>query len=427
MMSGLAQVGEAVSRGPDVMECGVERGASGWEGVEVLWSPWVRGDVEAVVLAFDAGAEQDPEGMAGVAGLTTALLRGRLLRHVSQEMGGGWGDLTVRLEWDCVKVRMTGWSEELRHGVREVGRAVGSFVAREEEVAAIREKYLAMLARGGGHALVRAQYMLPECVFEEGSLYGRPVDGLSESIRSLGVEEIRRFYEEKFLRSYLGICYAGRGWKSAVEAMADAGVLEGRTRTAAGTRGVEYQPGEGVRKVRDVNGGPGAVLVGTKGPSRGSLGFDVGEVLDAMVAGGGTSRVSRRLREEERLAYSVVSGLVGMRWAGMFWVGAVCGSDDNGRVIDIMQEEMEGFATGGAREQDVEVAKKLCQGKFVVRGQSAIGMAELVSRIAVYELPLGYWSMVQRRWMEMDVGGIEALIHREMDVSSLKWVIVEGG
>jgi zinc protease len=102
------------------------------------------------------------------------------------------------------------------------------------------------------------------------------------------------------------------------------------------------------------------------------------------------SRISEEVREKRGLSYSAFSYFYPFRGLGPFLMGLQSRNHKAEEALTVLQATLKEFLEKGPTEKELEAAKKNITGGFVLRLDSNGKLAEQLSTIAFYGLPLDY-------------------------------------
>ena len=108
-------------------------------------------------------------------------------------------------------------------------------------------------------------------------------------------------------------------------------------------------------------------------------------LLDTILGGGASSRLFQELREERGLVYSTYSYHSAYRETGTFGVYAGYGIDDHEYVLDILVSEIRKLATLELDEAEIERAKSLLRGGFLLSLESTVNRMMRVAKAEISE------------------------------------------
>ena len=128
------------------------------------------------------------------------------------------------------------------------------------------------------------------------------------------------------------------------------------------------------------------MIVGSLGLSAISAKRFTGFVLNAVLGGSMSSRLFQEIREKRGLAYTIHSYLVPYRDTGMIGIYVGTGEETVGEVICLIQDIVEGLRNDHLTSKEVQGAKELIKGNFLLSMESSDNR---MTRLARNELCFG--------------------------------------
>lgn len=221
--------------------------------------------------------------------------------------------------------------------------------------------------------------------------YGRPTVGWLSDLKSMMRHDLEQFYEQYYLPNNAIIVVVGdirperdiktiRRYFSAIPSgQAPAGVLTQEPK----------QQGERRLLVKfDANP---EVLVGYHKPTYPSREAYIFDVIDALLTGGRTSRLFRRMVDQERLALSVRTGssFPADRYDNLFFFHGVPRAPHTTKDLeDALYQEIERLKTEPVTDWELQKIKNQVRAGFIYALRSNQGLA---SQLAYYEAFFGGW------------------------------------
>jgi predicted Zn-dependent peptidase len=89
------------------------------------------------------------------------------------------------------------------------------------------------------------------------------------------------------------------------------------------------------------------------------------KLIDRILGSGGSSRLSQKLREDEKYVYSVYSVAPMYEDTGCFAVYAACSPENVSAVKSLILEEWEGLRTEPVSDEELEAAKRIYEGTLI--------------------------------------------------------------
>lgn len=195
----------------------------------------------------------------------------------------------------------------------------------------------------------------------------RPVLGSSDVIESVGIDTISKFHRDKYLPMDAVMSLCG-------------GITEDEITELLSRKGVDFETSSTLAQAKDIDQ-PG-FNVGTyakefdseqvyfnyawQGPDLGSDDIEKALVTDSILSGSYSSRLFRRLREQEGLVYSV-SGLSHMfTFGGLMGVHGSVPKSKFKKMDAILREELDRFKAFGATREELERSKSMIRGSVAI-------------------------------------------------------------
>ncbi len=345
-------------------------------------------------MAFTGGAALDPEGREGLAYLVSGLIDEGAGELESQAFQGMLQDLSIRLSFDAGLDTFRGSLRSLTEN-RETAfdllrLALSEPRFDEEPVGRIRSQIMVQLAQESENPNVIAQQALRQLLFP-GHPYSRPVHGTPETVRAIGVDDMRRFVSERFARDALTVAVVGDVTAEELGPLLDHAFL-GLPAEAAPFDLPEVEPqaqGEVLVIERDV---PQSVMAFAQGGlKRDDPDFYAAHVATRILgAGGFSSRLYDEVREKRGLAYSVYSYLYPLERSALVQGGVATANARAGEALDVIREQWALMGAEGPTGEEVEDAKTYLTGSYPLRFSSTAGISGTLLGIQLDDLGIDY-------------------------------------
>ena len=311
-------------------------------------------------LGFWVGTGSRDEGpkQAGISHFLEHLLfKGtptRSARAIAEAVDAVGGDMNAFTTKEYTAFYIRTLAEDLPLGLEILGEIMVDPALRKEEVDAERQVILEEVLMHLDEPADVVQERFADAVFPDHPL-GREVLGLPEVITSVGVEEIRAFFDEHYRPGNIVVAAAGD-----VEHARIAERLEERfARYAGGNPPRRERPGDAVRRLdvttRDTE--QAHLVVGVRAPERSSPQRYALSLLNHTLGGGISSRLFQKVREERGLAYSVGSDRVAYADAGALAVSVGTAPARADEVLKIVRDELDALGAQGVTEEELARAK----------------------------------------------------------------------
>jgi predicted Zn-dependent peptidase len=191
---------------------------------------------------------------------------------------------------------------------------------------------------------------------------------------------------------------------------------------------IQYVPKPGVYYVeKEIP--QGRVYLGLPTPQR--TGWDDPDAFptllmnDILGGGGFTSRITKRIRSDEGLAYSAGSRFdLGLYWAGSFYVAYQSKSETVAFAAQIALEEIEALREGLVSEQELATSKASFIDTFPGNFDSPAAVAALYANDALIGRPSSYWSEYRERVGRVTPEDIQRVARKYLDPERMLMLVV---
>jgi zinc protease len=336
----------------------------------------------AVTLVTRAGSISDPAGKEGAASLTAETMRLGTKTRKALDIETALGDLGTTLhaeaQRESARIGFDILRRNLDAGLGLLADIVLNPTFPESEVEREKKRRSDALAQESRNGNGLARRIRPMLVFGREHPYGRPVQGLPGSVRSVRREDLVAFREARWKPGGSAIIFAGDITLADAEALARkafGGWAGGAPEAVVIPPPSPAAPGR-IYLVDRQDAAQTVVAHFLPAPRRDSPDYFALQLANGVWGGSASSRLDMNLREEKGYSYGVFSGLVLYREAGQ-WL-ASGGVQTNKTKESVAEFDKELKAIAGARpisqeEFDAQKAR-------IVRGYAQ--QFEALSRVA---------------------------------------------
>ncbi len=255
----------------------------------------------------------------------------------------------------------------------------------------------------------------------DGHPYGRPVNGLPESVLRLGREDLVRFHHHWYVPNNMALVVAGDVTEAKVLAAARKafGRLErGPASQAAAPKSAGARLGE----LTYQHGGTIAYLgLAVKGPGISSPQEVCAlDILQALLAGGSQSRLSSDLRP---LAIAAGAEFLTSREPSPFMVWAACRPENTAEVKTRLAREIARLAKGDLTPAEIAVARRQVETSFWLSNETCTDQADV---LGFYEGIDSYRSAAEYipHLRALSVGEVKEAAKRYLDTDKGVWIML---
>jgi predicted Zn-dependent peptidase len=350
-----------------------------------------------VAAVVDAGAVCDPGGREGLAELAAKLLLEGTTSSEGAELIDRFESLGASVDatadWDSAAVTMTATTENLAPAFQILAEVLRTPAFREREVERLKAERLAELLQLRTEPRGLADELFSRFVYEPASRFAQPEGGDEESVKAIGRNDVRSFFETRYVPAATTLIVVGDITARAAEdlVVATLGAWAGASprRVVASDRPAQRAPG--VHIVTKPDAPQSELRIGQVGVPRNHADYFAIVVMNAVLGGLFNSRINLNLREAHGYTYGAFSGFDWRRQAGPFAVSTAVKSEVTDAAAREVLLEVERMRTAPIEEEELSLATSYLDGVFPIRYETTAAIAAALANLMVYELPDNYF------------------------------------
>ncbi len=226
--------------------------------------------------------------------------------------------------------------------------------------------------------------------------YGRPIEGLSETVEKLKREDLEEFYHTYYKPNNMIFSIVGdineKELKEIKEKFLDN--WEGKALDRKITPPEFTLRNKPIEiKIRRDDLTQSTIVIGFEGISRKNPDFYAFTVMNYILGGGGlTSRLAKSIREEKGLAYSIYSTFTSYLFPGAFYIEVKTKAENTKKVVKLITEEIEKIYKQEVTEEELREAKSFLIGSLPLRVDTLKKISEFIPLLDFYELGDDYFT-----------------------------------
>jgi zinc protease len=391
-----------------------------------------------VSIEFDAGSRRDPQGKAGTASLTNAMLARGLTEgrapdgsiepamneaqisdafaDTAAQRGGGAGN-----DRAGATLRTLSSPAERDTSVRLLARLLAqpdfpaNFFERDKArtISAIKED-LTKPASIGGKAFWRTAY----------GTHPYAMEATVASVEAITRNDLVEFHRRHYVANHAVIAMIGA--ISRTEADAIAQQLTARLPQGEVLPELPRVPPVQGREERILHPASQAhILIGGPALVRGDPDFFALTVGNYVLGGGGfVSRLMREVREKRGLTYGVSSYFSPMAQPGPFLINLQTQKEQTDDALKVVRDTLAAYLREGPTEAELRGAKDNLIGGFALRIDNNRKILENIAVIGYYNMPLDYLDTWTDNVAKVNAADIKAAFNRKIAPDRLVTVVV---
>ncbi len=389
-----------------------------------------------ISVEFDAGARRDPQGKAGTASLTNAMLAKGLLEQAGPSPEPAMTEAQISNTFADVAAQQGG---EAGHDRASITLRTLSAHEQRSKVTPLLARMLAqpsfpqdILERDKARliAAIKEELTQPEAIAERAFwrlLYAPHPYGSNTTVASVDAvarEDLLAFHREHYVANHAVISMIGDITRA--EADAIAATLTMRLPKGGALRPMPPVPPTTGQEDRIAHPASQAhILIGMPALERGDPDYFALMVGNYILGGGGfVSRLMQEVREERGLSYSVYSYFLPLAQQGPFQVGMQTQKEQTAQALKVARDTISRFMTSGPTPRELQAAKDNLIGGFALRLDNNRKILDNIAVIGFYDLPLNYLDTWTDKVARVSIDDIRSAFRRKLALDRLGTVIV---
>lgn len=298
-------------------------------------------------------------------------------------LGAEFNAFTSR-EYTCFYTRLM--DERLDQGFEILADMLVNSTFDHDDIVPEREVVLEEIARSQDAPEDYVYDVFAEAMFPQNSL-GRPVLGTPDTVSSFDTDEMRAYHDAHYTTQNLTVVACGSVDHAQIVEL----VRRYLSELPEGPRLERLPFVEQERSLlscvkkssEQANIVYGAPTIENDDPRRFAY-----SLLDLVIGGGMSSRLFQEIREKRGLVYSVYASSQLYEGTGVFEMYAGTRPENIAEVVKVAQEQFQLAAQDGITPDELERAKELAAGSFVLGMESTRTHMSRLGRLAVLDLPI---------------------------------------
>ena len=398
-------------------------------GLTVILMEYKKVPVVHFRLITRGGSAQDPDGLEGITGVTTSLMRqGTTTRTATQlaeavDFMGGTLSASAGLDYCAVNGQVL--KKDMDAGLDLFSDIILNPVFSQEELERERKQRLAdldaMKENPGGVASI----MFSKTVYGTHP-YGRQSFGTKASIGSLTREQIIGYYRKIFMPNNSVLVVVGDftskdmlekiqskfgGWKFGDK---NENVLPHPARINGKKVVLVDKPDATQTQIRIGNIG-----VDAKNPDIFAI-----DVANGVFGNGFTSRLVDELRVKRSLTYGAGSGFPNNLYGGTYIISTFTKNQTLGETVDVVLDELRKYREKGATADEVKKARNYLSGEFARSLQAPEALASNVTSVELYGFPSDYLDTYIEKLKSVTNADVQRVVREHFLIDDLLFVFV---
>ena len=380
-------------------------------------------------LVADGGAALDPAGKAGLAGMTAGLLtkgtKTRSATQIAQAVESLGGSIGSEADWDGSAVTLSVKSDQLAPAMTILADVARNPAFAAEELDRARAQTIDGLTVQLKDPGALSQLVAARAVYGAAP-YGNPESGTPASLKTLTPADLASAYRASWRPERSTLILVGDVRADAGRALAQKlfGDWKGTGAPASVAKVEAAGAAPRVIVVDLPDAGQAGVVVARPGLARSDPQYYAGQVANATLGVGFTSRLNQEIRIKRGLAYGARSSLDARRDVGPFTAATQTKNPSAAEVVSIITAEMQRLGTQPAPVSELASRKAVLVGSFGRTIETNAGIAGLVGDYVVEQVGIDELGRFIPSVEGVDPAAVQAAAARLFDTKGASIVVV---
>ena len=379
-------------------------------------------------LTLRTGAWADPTGLAGAAGMTADMLtegtKTRSAQQIARQTEALGATLESSASLEASTVSLNVMPDKLATGMAIMADVVRNPAFAAEELERQRAQSLDGLRVAYQEPGQVSAYAAAPVVFA-GTPFGHVSTGTPASIARLKPADLSALHAawyrpDNAILVLTGDISAEQGFALAEKAFGG----WARPATPLPPAPTIRPAPKGRTIVIDLPGtGQAAVNLVKPGIARGDPDYYPGQVANAVLGGGYSSRLNLEIRVKRGLSYGASSNLSANRTTGSFRAAAQTKNESAPQVLDLIDEQIRAMEATPPTADDLKARQSTLVGSYGRRLATTEGLAGILGSLALYGVPLDEVTRYTAKVEAVTPAQVQAFAKRVMDPAGASVII----
>jgi zinc protease len=381
----------------------------------------------AINLAFRGGSAADPADKAGLATLVSGLLDEGAGDLDSQAYQRKLSDLSIDLSFDAGLDEFRGSMRTLTahrdeaFGLLRLALTQPRFDA--EPVERVKGQILTIIAREAGDPDQIAQRAWWQTVFPDHG-YGRDPMGTPDTLAKIDRDDLQGFTAGHFARDRMLVGVVGDITPADLAPLLDKtfGSLPAKGTADPVPEATLHGAGKTILIKKPVP--QSVILLGGPGLKRADPDFYAASILMEVLGGGFGSRLTREVREDRGLAYSIGAYLASYDKAALLLAQTATQNERAKESIEVIKQVWGELGKDGPTQKELDDARSYLLGSYALHFTNSLAIAANLVSLQLEDLPIDYPEKRIALFNKVTLDDMKRVAKRLLDPATLTWVVV---
>ena len=367
-----------------------------WEsalGTKVYFIHSSQPELLDIQLDFNSGSVRDGEQF-GLSELTAQLLgsatKDKSENEIAQRFEQEGSQFYSQSGYERISVQMRSLSEKkhLLPSIELLKETLSQPVFSQNNLNKVRNRLLDTIKASEKQPRVQSILRANELIFTD-LPYSHPKTGTAKTLPTITPAQVDQFHKTYFTARNMTLSLVGDITREQAEQISEQISLAFPTGTEAEPPTLPHSKNKGVNEHIEEDTSQVFIIMASIAPPRNTTDyaalFMANEILGGDAFG---SILLSEIREKQGLAYSIYSGLYGMRYTGKFYVMTSTRSEKMHHSLSEIKRLLADFIDQGPTEEHLNATKKIILGGIPMQIASNHSLLSLIADIGFYQLPI---------------------------------------
>jgi zinc protease len=399
-------------------------------GLTVVVSAKEKLPIANLSVRFKVGSAYDPEEKAGLADMTSRLLDKGTTKRTATAIAEELDFLGARLDASAggtgSTVSLSLLSKDIERGLDLFGDILQDSRFEPVELERERTQMLSQIQQRRVDPRQVVSDVFREMLYGEHPLH-RPISGYATTVPQITREDVMAFYQRFYVPNNAILVMVGDFSEARMLELIERALGGWQARPLDQVTLPQPSPTDGKQvRIVDMDVNQSSIQFGHLSVRRADPEFAALRAMNYILGGGGfVSRLTRSIREEQGLAYSVHSDFVGgSQFPGFFYMGLQTKIDTTSQALDSLFAVIDGMKQAPVSADELTDMKLYYEGSLPRRAESYGQVAGLLIDREFFGLPDGYWESEIRQIQQLTPQAIQRLAQRYLDTDNFVLALV---
>lgn len=398
-------------------------------GMEVWMVEQKELPIVALNLVIKTGSANEPDGKTGVANMMTSLMddgtKNRSAVEIATQLQSIGASVNVGGGWDSTNVSLQTLTKNFDKALDIYSDVILNPTFPATEVESLRGRSLIGLRQQKANPNAIANVAFNKVLYGDHP-YGR--DNSEATLRAITRDDLVSYYQSTFQPNNAVMIVVGNFDKAAIKGSLEKAFGSWKTSGAVAARSLP-QPRSldktGIYIIDRPNSAQSVVSVGQVGIDRMNPDYIPVTIMNSILGGAITSRISMNLREDKGYTYGANSGFTFRRGAGPFRAGGDMQTQVTKESVWELMKELKGIrGEVPVTQRELDYNKQSVIRRFPAAFETVGAISGQLSNLVVYGLPDSYFNDYISKVNAVTLDDINRVAQKYLDPSKMAIVIV---